>query len=168
MTWEKPLRLHTLDIFSAIVFGLLTVEKVAFHGYTLTGLVVSGIIGFVLGSYDVREVTRGIGKNGEFRRAWKPLLLVAVSAIVLLSLTLYGLMIGIVSITILSSAFAFAPTMFLGRFVFSWRWEERNHKEIQSEGSWRATLYAIPKGLTSDEKFKIRWDMQQRLRQRSH
>ena len=150
------------------MFGLLTVENIAFHGYSLTVLVASGILGFALGSYDVREVTHGIEKNGEFRRAWKQLLLVAVLAVVLVSLASYGLMIGIVSITNLSSAFAFAPTMFLGRFVFSWRWEERNHKEIQSEGSWRATLYAIPKRLTSDEKFKIRWNMQQRLRQRSH
>ena len=128
---------------------------------------VSCLLGFSFAFYDVREVTRGIEKNGQFRQAWKPLLLDVVLAIVLFSLALYGLALGIVSITILRSVIAFAPTMFLGRFVFSWRREQRNHKEIQSVGSGRAILYAVPKELTPDEKFRIRWDMQQRLHQKS-
>ena len=162
----KRLRLHTLDIFSALVFALLTAENVGF-GINPIVLVVSGVLGFLFGFYNVREVTGRIEKKGEFRRAWKPLLLVIVSAIALFSLALYALALGIVSITILRSVIAFAPTMFLASFLFSWIWEERNHKEMQSVGSWRATVYAIPKGLTAEEKFRIRWDVQQRRHQKS-
>lgn len=149
------------------MFGLIILENIAFFGYNLIVLVVGSILGFAVGSYEARTVTSSIEKHGKFRRAWKPLLLVIGLAILVFPLSAYGLTLGIVSFGTMYSAVAFVPMMSLGDLAVSWRWEKRNHKEIQTLGSWRATLYAIPKGLNAAERYKYRWDMEQRLRQRS-
>ena len=64
------------------------------------------------------------------------------------------------------STYAAIPAIYLGAALIFRRWELKNGKEIQWEGTWTGTFYAIPKGLTWQERYQYRYE-RDRLRLRN-
>ena len=62
------------------------------------------------------------------------------------------------------SVYAALPTIYLAGAVTFRRWELKNGKEIHWEGTWTGTFYAIPKGLTWQERYQYRYEQRERLR----
>ena len=59
------------------------------------------------------------------------------------------------------------PAVYLGGAVTFRRWELKNGKEIQWEGAWVGTFYALPKGLTWQERYQYRYEQRERSRARN-
>jgi len=77
---------------------------------------------------------------------------------------------GAISFSMLSqfmSVYAGIPAIYLGGAVTFRRWELKNGKEIQWEGAWVGTFYALPKGLTWQERYQYRYEQRERSRPRN-
>ena len=64
------------------------------------------------------------------------------------------------------SLYAAIPAVYLGGAVIFRRWELKKGKEIQWEGAWVGTFYAIPRGLSWQERYQYRYE-RDRLRPRN-
>jgi len=143
------------------------VQAAAFHPLNVGIASVSGIGGFLSGAILARNTVRGIEKKGEYHPSRKRLLLALVVVLVIIAVLVYLIESGAMLWSILSqfmSMYAAVPAVYLGGAVTFRRWEMKNGKEIQWEGAWVGTFYAIPKGLSWQERYQYRYERQERLR----
>jgi len=130
---------------------------------------VSGIVGFLSGAINTRGTIRGIEKKGEYHASRNRLLLLLGIGLVIIAVFVYVADSGWIPWSILQqlmSTYAAIPAIYLGAALIFRRWELKNGKEIQWEGTWTGTFYAIPKGLTWQERYQYRYE-RDRLRLRN-
>ncbi len=141
-----------------------------FHSLNVVIASVSVIVGFLSGAILVRATTRGIEKKGEYHPSRNRLVLVLGVGVVVGAVLVYLIESGAISFSMLSqfmSVYAGIPAIYLGGAVTFRKWELKNGKEIQWEGAWVGTFYAIPKGLTSQERYQYRYEQRERSRPRN-
>ena len=128
---------------------------------------VSGIGGFLAGAILARGTIREIEKKGEYRSSRNRLLLVLGVGLVIIAVFGYVIESETIPLSILSqfpSVYAALPAAYLVEAVIFRRWELKNGKEIRWEETWIGALYAIPKGLTWQERYQYRYEQRERLR----
>ena len=131
---------------------------------------VSVIGGVLSGAILARATTRGIEKKGEYHPSRKRLVLLLGIGSDVGAVLVYLIESGAIPFSILSqfiSVYAGVPAIYLGGAVTFRRWELKNGKEIQWEGAWVGTFYAIPKGLTWQERYQYRYEQRERSRPRN-
>jgi len=131
---------------------------------------VSGVAGFTSGAIFADRLMQGIEKNGEYRQSGKRLLLVLGLAIVIWAVLIYVIISEAIPLSILVqfySIYAALPALYFGGAITFRRWELKNGKEVHWEGVWTGTFYAIPVGLTWQQRYQYRYEQQARLRMRN-
>ena len=155
----------------AIGWSLIAAVQVAnFHSLNVVIASVSGIGGFLSGTLNTRGTIRGIEKKGEYHPSRNRLVLLLGVGLVVGAVLVYVIESEAISFSILSqfmSMYAGIPAIYLGGAVTFRRWELKNGKEIQWEGAWVGTFYAIPKGLTWQERYQYRYEQRERSRPRN-
>ncbi len=146
----------------AIVWSFIAaVQAAGFHPLNVGIASVSGIGGFLSGAILARGTIRGIEKKGEYHPSRNRLLLafaVGLVIIVVLGYVIESEWIPLSILQQLMSTYAAIPTLYLAGAMTFRRWESKNGKEIQWEGTWTGTFYAIPKGLTWQERYQYRYE----------
>ena len=155
----------------AILWSFIAAVQVAnFHSLNVVIASVSGIGGFLSGAILARATTRGIERKGEYHPSRNRLVLVLGVGLVVGAGLVYMIESGAIPFSILSqfmSMYVGIPAIYLGGAVTFRRWELKNGKEIQWEGAWVGTFYAIPKGLTWQERYQYRYEQRERSRPRN-
>ncbi len=126
---------------------------------------VSGIGGFLAGATLARGTTREIERKGEDHPSRGRLLFALGAGLVIIVVLGYMIESEAIPFSILSqfmSIYAALPALYLGGAVTFRRWELKKGKEIQWEGAWIGTFYAIPKGLTWQEQYMYRYEQRER------
>ena len=154
-----------------IVWSFIAVLQAAVNYRLNVGIAsVSGIGGFLAGATLARGTTRGIERKGEDHPSRGRLLFALGAGLVIIVVLGYMIESEAIPFSILSqfmSIYAALPALYLGGAVTFRRWELKNGKEIQWEGAWIGTFYAIPKGLTWQEQYIYRYQQRERMRARN-
>jgi len=162
------LRAYTSYLSFAIVWSLIAaVAAAGLHPLNVGIASVSGIGGFLAGAILARGTIREIEKKGEYRSSRNRLLLVLGVGLVIIAVFGYVIESETIPLSILSqfpSVYAALPAAYLVEAVIFRRWELKNGKEIRWEETWIGALYAIPKGLTWQERYQYRYEQRERLR----
>jgi len=162
------LRAYTSYLSFAIVWSLIAALQAAgLHPLNVGIASVSGIGGFLTGAIAARGTIREIEKKGEYHTSRNRLILTLGVGLVIIAVSGYVIETEAVPLSVLSqvlSVYAVLPALYLAGAVTFRRWELKNGKEIHWEGTWIGTFYAIPKGLTWQERYQYRYEQRERLR----
>jgi len=162
------LRAYTSYLSFAIVWSLIAALQAAgFHPLNVGVASVSGIGGFLTGAIAARGTIREIEKKGEYHTSRNRLLWALGVGLVIIAVSGYVIETETIPKSVLSqvlSVYAVLPGTYLAGAVIFRRWELKNGKEIHWEGTWTGTFYAIPKGLTWQERYQYRYEQRERLR----